>query len=433
MFYGSYQFLPAPLMNRTVSNAFDATDSLIYQEITYSLTGTLVIPSGNFNTMMDARQELEDALSIENQQFLIDWNTVPLMSGYPQVQSVSFEEGVWVDRINYSVELIEKLPAPAISGIETYDENWSYSEDDTMRTITVEHTVSAKGFNTAGSGVDNSLENAKNYVLSIVGYDNAPAFMPAFTRGSGTLDSYESYRTENANEVESSYEISQTFVLCSGSYKHTLDAGFDSDSEGNITVSLDGQVEGLGRGGSARWNNALIGWSDIKPRLIKMASGVYRRNGGTYDLTVSPNSYSIAENQDLGIINYNYNYMDNVDALPSGITEFEMDKDIVEPVTAYVSHVIVNKTDGPVVQDLGTSTEGTVTITGRAVKKPDYPLADLTAYINSRIDAEAPVGYGTSYRVSSKNYGIDSTGNIVDFSIEWTFTAPAYSSYLTYL
>jgi hypothetical protein len=212
-----------------------------------------------------------------------------------------------------------------------------------------------------------------------------------------------------------------------------MDAGFDYDAEGNTTISLDGQIQGLGRGGTSRWNNAIAGWADIKPRLIKMASGVYVRNGGTYQLAVSPNSLSIAESQDLGTINYSYTYMDNIDALPSGITEFEMNKDIVEPVGVYVAHVIVNKTDGPVVQDLGTATEGTVTITGRAVKEPDYPLADLKAYINTRIEAEAPVGYGTSYRVNSKNYGIDSTGNIVDFSIEWTFTAPAYSSYLTYL
>jgi hypothetical protein len=433
MFYGSYQFLPAPLMNRSINYTYDATDSLIFKEVVYSLTGTLITPSGNFNTMMAARQELEDALAIDDQQFLIDWNTVPLMSGYPQVASVSFEEGVWVDRINYNIELIEKEASPTISGVESYDESWAYTEEETLRTITVEHSVSAKGFNTAGSGVDNSLENAKNYVLSLVGYDGVPSFMPAFTQGSGALTAYESYRTEGVNEAESSYEISQTFIMCSGSYKHTMDAGFDYDAEGNTTISLDGQIQGLGRGGTSRWNNAIAGWADIKPRLIKMASGVYVRNGGTYQLAVSPNSLSIAESQDLGTINYSYTYMDNIDALPSGITEFEMNKDIVEPVGVYVAHVIVNKTDGPVVQDLGTATEGTVTITGRAVKEPDYPLADLKAYINTRIEAEAPVGYGTSYRVNSKNYGIDSTGNIVDFSIEWTFTAPAYSSYLTYL
>jgi hypothetical protein len=433
MYYGDYQFLPAPLLNRGINYTYDAADNLIYKEVAYNLTGTLVNSSGNFNTMMAARKALEAALAIENQQFVIDWNTVPLLSGYPQVTSVSFEEGVWVDRINYNVELIEKETATAISGIESYDENWSYTEDDNLRTITVEHSVNAKGFNTSGSGIDNSLINAKNYVLSLVGYAGIPAFMPAFTQGSGTLTAYESYRTENANESESTYEVSQTFILCSGNYIHTLEANFDSDVDGNVTVSLDGQIEGLGRGGNARWQNAIAGWADIKPRLIKMASGVYVRNGGAYDLAISPNSYSVAESQDLGTINYSYAYADSVNPLPSGISEFELTKDINEPVGVYVAHTIVNKTDGPVVQDLGTATEGTVTIAGRAVKKADYPLASLKSYINSQIAAEAPVGYGTSYRVTSKTYNIDNTGNIVEFSIEWTFTAPVYSSYLTYL
>jgi hypothetical protein len=431
MYYGAYRFLPAPLMTKGTAYHYDAGEELLYAETTYSLNGVLIVPSGNFNTMMAERKGLEDALALENQLFQITWNDVPILSGYPTVQGVTFDEGVWVNKINYNVELLDKEATAGTSGIETYDESWSFSEDDTQRIISVEHGISAQGFNTAATG-DNSLENAKDYVLSLVGYDNAPAFMPAFTQGSGALSSYELLRTENANEANGTYEVTQIFVLSSGAYRHTVDSSFDVDNEGQITVSIDGHIEGLGRG-TQRFSNAIDAWSDIKLRVIKMASGVYNRYGGTYDLGLSPSTYSIAQSEDVGTIDYSYTYLDSAQSLPSGVKEFEINRDITEPVAMYASHVIVNKTDGPVVQDLGTSTEGTVSINGRAVKEPHYPLADLKDYINTRIEELAPVGYGTSYRVSGKTYRTDDTENIVEFTIEWTFTAPAYSSYLTYL
>jgi hypothetical protein len=261
--------------------------------------------------------------------------------------------------------------------------------------------------------------------------------MPAFVEGSGVggsgaLIPFELFRTESASEADGTYNIAQTFVLSSGAYRHTVDTTYSVDAEGQATVSIDGNIEGLGRG-TTRFTNARAAWGDIKLRLINMASGVYTRNDGAFDLNQSPTDYSIAESEDLGTLSYSYTYVDSAEALPSGIREFEINRDITEPVGVFASHVIVNKTDGPVVQDLGTSTEGTVSIAGRAVKESTYALADLKTYINTRIEALAPVGYGTSYRVSNKNYSIDDTGNVVSFNIEWTFTAPTYSSYLTYL
>jgi len=431
MYYGAYRFLPAPLMSKSTAYTYDARKNLLYAETTYNLNGVLLVPSGNFNSMMAERKELEDALVLERQLFKITWNDIPILSGYPTVQNLTFDEGVWVTKINYAVDLVEKETTPGTSGIESYDESWNFSEDETQRTVTVEHNISAQGFNTAVSG-DNSLENAKNYALSLVGYDGKPAFMPAFVQGSGTLTAYELLRSENANEANGSYEITQTFVLSSGVYAHTVNTSFDVDADGQVTINIDGHVIGLGRG-VQRFQNALTGWNDIKLRLLNMASGVYRRNGGIYDLSQSPSTYSIAESEDVGTIDYSYTYLDTTEILPSGIREFEINRDITEPVGLYASHVIVNKTDGPIVQDLGTSIEGTVSITGRAVKESDYPLASLKSYINTKIEALAPTGYGTSYRVTSKTYRIDDTGNVVEFTIEWTFTAPAYSTYLTYL
>lgn len=431
MFYGAYQFLPAPLMNKTIEYTYDA-QGLVFIGNTYTLNGYLLFPSGDFGEMMTRRAALEAALASGNQLFQIQHNSVPVISCYPTVNNVTFDEGVWVQKIPYSIELYEKTSSASISGIESYSESWSFSEEDNNETIHVEHSVNAKGINTAGSGADNSLENAKTYVLNNTGYSSVPVFLPSFCKGSGTLNAYESYRTENANENDGTYEITEIFTLSSGVYQHTLTSNFSTDDTGAVTVTVDGSVQGLGRG-TTKFTNALIGWNDVKSRIINTASGVYLRYGGTLNIPFNPNTYSIAENSYLGTIEYSYTYIDSFISLPSGILEFEITKDIDEPVGLYASHAIINKIDGNIIQDLGTATEGTITISGRAVKKPDYPLADLKDYIETRITALAPTGYATTYRVTQKSYSKDDTENVIEFSISWAFTAPAYSSYLTYL
>ena len=432
MYYGNYRFLPAPLMNKSVVYSHDINKNLMSAEHTYTLTGYLLYIAGDFNETMALRQELETALASGNQQFRIDYNDIPIMSGYPVVNNVNFDEGVWVDKIPYSIELYEKVSTAISSGIESYNESWNFTEDENFKTVTVEHTFSAQGVDTTDGVGDNALENAKNYVIANIGYSNAPSFLPAFCQGSGTLIAYGAHRTENANTSDGLYEVTEVFTLSSGAYIHTTNSNFEYDDGGNITVTVEGNIQGLGRG-SVRFTNALTGWDDIKTNIINTASGVYIRYGGKLELPTNPNSHSIAENADTGTIDYSYSYNDDIVILPSGITEFEITKDIVEPVSLYASHTIVNKTDGPVVQDLGTSSEGSVTVAGRAVKKTEYPLADLKDYISTRIEALSTVGYGSSYRVSQKSYSIDETGNVIEFSIEWTFTGPAYSTYLTYI
>ncbi|RKY43070.1 MAG: hypothetical protein DRP85_00815 [Candidatus Makaraimicrobium thalassicum] len=430
VYYGNYQFLPAPLITYSIAQEYDEKENLIYRTITYGLNGTLLFPSGDFGVIMQKRQELEDALSRDNEVFKIVYNGDVLVSGCPRVNSLEFTEGVWVDRIDYTAELFIK-ESGAIGNIETYSETWSYEENEDRRTITVEHNISAKGLNTATSG-NNALENARDFVLSKVGYNNAPSFMPAFTEGSGALQPYESFRVENADTYESTYEVTEKFILSSGTYIHVYNASYSVNENGSVNVDIDGEIRGLGRGDAA-YQHALEGWANVLPRLPSVASGVYLRYGGTRNLSQSPRSLNLTENKFDGIITYDVSFVDDVNALPSGIISFELVKEIDEPVTLYATHTIVDKPDGPVVQDLGTSTEGYVTIRGRAQKKSDYPLYLLKDFINARIAAAAPTGYGTSYRVVQKTYSIDDSGDIVEFSIRWAFTAPAYNSYLTYL
>ena len=432
MRYGDYYFSPMPLLNYSVEYTYDADDELLYKLTTYSLTGSLIVPSGEFVTMMTNKQALEDALGSGNQPFVITDGGTVVTSGNPIVGSLSFDEGVWVNRIDYSTEMTIKDSSSASGNVESFVESWAFTEDENRRNVVVVHTVTAKGIDTSSSG-NNALENAKTYALIHTGYDTAPTFIPAFTEGSGVLTAYSSLRTESADEAEKTYEITEEFVLSSGVYKYNQSATYDINEDGVASVTIEGDVAGLGRGNEDALTNAVVGWGHIRDRLNDTASGVYVRYGGGKILNTTPKSYSIGENSDAGIISFSYLFEDDTSVLPSGITDFTMTKSTQEPVKLYASHAIVNKVDGPVVQDLGTSTEGTVSLAGSATKTDDYLITDLKSYINTRIAAEAPTGYATAYRVTEQSYNIDETGNNVEFSVTWTFSAAAYSSFLTYL
>ena len=51
MRYGDYYFSPMPLLNYSVEYTYDSDDELLYKLTTYSLTGSLIVPSGEFSTM----------------------------------------------------------------------------------------------------------------------------------------------------------------------------------------------------------------------------------------------------------------------------------------------------------------------------------------------------------------------------------------------
>jgi hypothetical protein len=432
MKYGSYEFLPAPLMVYAVEHVNDEQEQLLYRNITYTLNGTLLFPSGDFGEMMQLREELETALASGNQQFLIKYDDVPILSGYPATQALTFEEGVWVDRINYTAELLLKDTSAASGNIESYSETWTFNEDDNRKTITVEHSIGAKGINTAGAGSNNALENAKDYVIPRLGYSNVPSFLPAFCVGSGTLQAYESLRSENADTQEGSYEANELFILSSGLYIHRQNITFNKDESNVVTVELDGEIHGLGRS-LLGYQRAYTGWTIVEPGLFTIASGIYAKYGGANNLSPTEIAQSIGEDRDGGIVTYSISYQDSELILPSGISAFEMTRDTAEPVTLYATHVVVDKLDGPVVQDLGTSTEGSVTLAGTCTKESNYPLSDMKNFVNQKIADAAPSSPTIVYRVTENTYRLDETGNILEFSVTWSFAAAAQDDYLTYL
>ena len=191
MFYGSYEFIPVPLIDWSVALIKDSKDESLYLQNTLDMQGGLynfVSESGAFTELMTKRQALIDAVTASGQELRITHDGVSIVSGiFPTLESVSFDAGTWTEQIPYSLvfvynEAIEDGPV-----VENFSENWSFQESEDRRSVAVTHDVSAVGINTAGSGSNNALENARNFVSARTGYGNVPLNHPAFVQASGLL------------------------------------------------------------------------------------------------------------------------------------------------------------------------------------------------------------------------------------------------------
>jgi len=427
MKYGSYSFVPVPIFGWNTETVYDGKLDRTYLKHSVDMTGILLeLPyeSGALNTLVGRRNALTNALASGGQEWRVDYNNIPIISGiYPRVQSLSFSEGVWADRINYSFSF-EYDEDFYNTGIQSYSESWQFDENEGGETASASHTISAVGLNTTPSGTNNSFVNARTYVLSKTGWSNVSSGCPAFVQASGTYDGYEELRSEQADVSNSSFSVTEKFILSSGAYIHTSTAQYQLDNAGIGTVSLDGNIRGLGRGPVA-YSRALTGWNSIKTRIPSIASGVYTELGGDATLfTNNSQSFSVSRNPFAGTISYSISYNDSLsENLPSGIQEFSMNVQDQAPTRVYASFPIMERSLGNVVQDIGTSSEGQLTISGTATCKQDYLYSNLIYFVEQKIDEKrpSPVDYVT-LRLSSKSVTKDEDKKTISWSLAWTYT-----------
>lgn len=427
MYYGNYQFVPVPLFTWSTETAYDGAGDRIVLRHTCDFAGHLLSAAsddGSLTTMIQKRDALKSALASGYQEWTINNNGTYLVSGvYPRVTNIQFDEGVWVDRLNYSFTFTYDEDFYS-HGIQGYSENWSFDETEDRRTVSVNHSISAVGLNTATSGSSNAFANAKTFVLAKSGYNHLISGAYGFVQPSGTTSAYEELRSEQVDVQGGSFSISENFTLSSGTYIHTSTGQLAIDDQGVYTVSIDGNIRGLGRGDSA-YSRALAGWALIRDDLPATASGIYTELGGLSTLyTSNYNSFSITRNRFTGTISYNVSYTDSAaENLPSGILEFSFNVQDNKPVRLYASFPIMERALGNVVQDIATSTEGTYTISGNASCKQDYNFNDLIAYVEDKINARRPssINYQT-LRLSSKSVTKDEDNKTINWNLTWTYT-----------
>jgi len=440
MRYGDYRFNPAPLMSFDMEPLKTAVGDRLADRVTLSFAGTLLnlpqVTSGDAATMIALRDELVSALSGDGREFQLlhhigstqPSGTVIISNVFPRVENLSFAEDNYVDTLTYNFTLAYEtnLVSGAVP-IQSYSDDWGFEEDASNRTIRISHDVGAVGINTTVSGgANNALENARTWVNARMGVDTIPSSLPQFC-DSGTIGTFtlQKYRTESASVTDGSYNATEEITQASGTYAHNYTAQFQQDDQGVTTLSLNGNIEGLGRFDTAI-DNATIGWNSyISPNLSGLAQQCYESLSGVRTLNLSKvQSLSVTKDIYGGRVGYSVTYNDDPsDDLPSGIAEFSITEQIKLPIRKKAIFGIPSRIAGSIVHDIGTPTDGSIVINGTAKGVIDSQLEYVRNFCEDEVNALRPNAalYNELFFTDfNKTENVDQ--KTFSFSVSWAFT-----------
>ena len=320
--YNSNQLInPTPLVEISRENIYNNNHLGFIDTIT--LRGQL---TGNFYQLQTGQSGILDIFN-ENFGLFEIYEENPKGSSIFQkiyeknginVKSISFDESPYNGLLNYTIELNSStMTGNVINPVNQY--NFTENKD---KTISLSHSVSAQGINTASyPSKSNALENAINFVTQNTGLANVPTIK--FISGASN-NFYLQNIAESIDRLNATYSIDEYYTNsllntgASGILKYSLDiaSGVTTNS---INLSLKGNYKGGLAGNINDLRNSL--------NVTQLVSGIY----SSYFNPI-PINYNISENTGENIINFDYSF-DNIN-LPNPYFKYDtnVEKDYIEQI-----------------------------------------------------------------------------------------------------
>lgn len=255
----------------------------------------LVDKNKSLTAILSKQKSLRALFATDGQKFEVTdpAGSEPAVICYPRVLSVDFQEGVYVERADYTITLeadtlltgdptsyvnnegsliaradgvhegkTENELLVAMSGafITDFSEDWSVEADESQgeslalpRSYRISHNINATGKTHFGpDGKQKAWEQARKFVQNRLSnnVDNYPNIMGQI--GSGTINLVDTYRgfnhvrSENLSESAGSYSVSENWLIASGSAYENFNLSISSSTDNPfISVSIDGNIKGL--------------------------------------------------------------------------------------------------------------------------------------------------------------------------------------------
>ncbi len=465
--YNHCKLTPAPLVDWTVESQFDDDGNRTGNLNRITLTGTvLVSPSGSYEQMFIKQEELRNCFSVDRADFVIiagpaNKTLVPgtvICSGLtPKVISVNVPADTQFIRIDYTIELEDLVAASGVSGVtSSLTDQWSFREDPESCTVQVTHNVSAEGVD----GEPDKFEQALRAVKARLGIDKLPIEIPYFVEpnasgffgiihpsnpSGGPIFEVSVQREEVADVANGTYQATEIFTIVSGVpfYFTQRTESFEEDANGIANVTIAGTVQGLGRTltighgpGGVGFERAASGFiNHVKPALRWEASGVYERYkegiAGSGLAVYNPTSFSVTQNKCRGTVDFSITFTDDPSAnLPSGIVSSTCSVSITEGIRLYASHAIPFRRLGNIIQDIKTTTEGSISIqcqataknTGDATNDTNRAIQYVQDEINRLKSMHANPANFITLRISNLNQQFSATDLNSQATLDFIFT-----------
>lgn len=438
--YGEFRFNPAPLIAYSQESNTNEAGTRVSDHVTLTLNGTVLNLDNtslqDLSSMITRRDAFINSVSGDGRELRVihgaggsaTSGTNIIANVFPKVTSLEFTEGIWTNRINYT--LVMEYDTNYASGqvpVENFGDDWSFEEDSDKRVIRITHSVQAKGIDTSVSGSSSTtLTNARTWVLARMGVGSVPAGYPAWA-DSGVLgvNKFQRYRTESASLTEGTYSASEEITMASGNYANSYTVQMQTDEAGIATVTINGNIEGLGRFDTAI-GAAVSGWNIyVQPVLSGIAYQSYVELSGNGTLNLNrQQSLSVSKDPFNGNVGYSVTYNDNpAEDLPSGISEIQITKQVNFPVEKTAVFEIPRRLQGSIVHRLGTPTDGNITINGTVAGVPETQLDYVKTVAEDEVNSLRPsVALYNELWLNSKSVTENDIDKSLSFSLTWGFT-----------
>lgn len=333
----------------------------------------------------------KDGLSFEVQP----WDGSAPLKCYPRVQGISFAEGTWVDKIDYTItlecdelfginnEFINDAEDAArdadffkdAEGNKLYlsevAENWQLElvdgeaeNENNPYTFRLTHNVSATGkkaYDDSGL-VSTGWEQAKRWVTPRLGLD------ASFINGTDALQltgmiGYNHVRQESTDELAGTYGVTETWVLAKGNSREDFTVNIQTSIEtGLTTVSVEGEVIGLDTR-DANYQITESKWTAADAKFDSISTGattdIFNR-AQTYSgisLNQTPLSSSVGKNPISGRISYTFSFDTRPTACITGALSESITITDKNPADVFAVIPVIGRAAGPVLQDMNTVTQ----------------------------------------------------------------------------
>lgn len=426
MTYGSYSFRPVPFLRITKDYAKTSDGTRIGTLYRTTLNGTIVNTNpGGLSSVMSGQDVLKSGLAQDGRLFLVQCDGGTVLSAYPRINSINFDtsDNNWVNTCPYSVEMEfddQIAPPSSLSDVtwqppylQSASEEWnvefvddksyySWSLDTGLDRppfqLRMTHNVSAVGKMHYGpSGlVKSAWEQARDYVVPKLGFDSSIlASSGSLNINSGLYSAFNHTRTQNINETDGSFAVTESWLVINTGTgiaaiaNHRAVEDFtvtsrQSIEKGEYTVTIEGMVQGLeqrswGSSPDAGFSitrskdiNAQAYFRDIENKLYYRALYAigYGANFGVYTLNTDPVNQSVAVNPIAGTISYNYEYNTRPSNCIAGALTENISVNDNNPTDLFATLTVLGRTNGPILQSLGTVTAATREVSIECVMAP---------------------------------------------------------------
>jgi len=343
------------------------------------------------------------------------------------------------------------------------EESWDISENTERyyasndftnlpsKTYTITHTVNATGYNKVTNTTfnDSGWAQAKDWVLSrlvttpattitqdVAGKDRFTDFQGIYMGESSgdfidlsTDSAYNHSRVAQSDLPGGSYSITETWYISKLAVTHDFDMSLDTGEDGVTNVTVNGTIQGLNTSSFAtRSEDKITQAESVLDNCLTQAYGlantfytstIISTPACPLALNTSEMSKSVSKNRSSGVITYSLSYNDmgstSVNTITENLQVTDDNEDQSNSVVAIIQ--IIGKVDGPIFQDMGTTTERkrsasldwTMKICNRGSKPSVEALLAVNAY--------KPTG---AYQLSKSESWTPSTGGYT-LQVEWAY------------